>query len=1055
MISPIKTAEGAQAQAEPLRVLHVANHDIPAALPDRVPGRNFCTLSQQRIETLEQIAIDVAAVDVVVIDWAGRLPAESGAAVRALAGALPTLFVGDDTEAGMDEAIVDGGAYEWVARAELTPYWLERTLRRLHTEAVARADAILRDRDEAVYAQNESAAHFRTVLESTPIFLARLDCDLRYQWVHSSIETLQPDQLVGKLLGASAPSAAVDRLRAWAAEVVRTGEGKRAINRDVQPDSGVAVYDLTLEPTLDENGAVVGLNLAALDVTPTQRLQEALHASERRYRTLVQSTSVGVFRMATGSGHVVEKAPTWERFSGQRWPDYAEGAWIDLVHPDDRSSVEFAVRTALGSNLMQRAEGRFIEAATQLWRWCEVRIVPIADEDGAASEWVCTLRDVHDRKAAEQQVARHTQELETLLDIMPISVFFAHDARAEKITGNRMATEMMRVAPGANFSLSAQDQGLPMHYYARVNGRRAEADELPMQFAVRNGVEVNGVELEHVYDDGTVVTLLGSAKPLFDERGNVRGGVAVFADFSERKRLLEQLAASETRFAAFMENMPPQAYMKDVDGRFLYVNRAAALAANLPPEELLGKTDADAFPNLDTSALRAHDQEVLESGRPGQFSELIEIADGLHHMLAVKFPMRTSTGERCVGGVSLDITEQERIREALTISEERLRLAIRSGVLGMWEWDAGEAIVMSRRLCEFLGFETDAEEMAIPIAGIGERLHPDDAKYAYAALLDLMAQRDGEFRWALRVNAPGEEERWVELVGHLHTLRSGQRILGVAMDITEKKRAEEVIRHAHEELEREVDLRTRQLAVTNALLRREGEERLQAETQLEEIRRLLTRSQETERMRLAHELHDGPMQELATIGFELARARRRLGEVPVADELATIRQRLQEVNLELRNFAGDLRPPLLDTFGLAAAISGLVEQVQLRDPDLSYTASVPEEEPEVDDEVSLAIYRVCQQAIYNIQRHAHATAVQVQLACTPERVELTVKDDGVGFAVPPAWVEMARTGHLGIVGMEERMRALGGDFMLESAPGQGTTLRAAVPRPSAAAPAAD
>ena len=1055
MINPNKIAGRAPAQAEPLRVLHLANHGGPVELPGGTPGRRSCKLSLQRIDALKESVIHVDAVDVVMIDWAGRLSDESITAVRALAERIPILFVGDDTEGGIDEVLMDAGASEWVARAELTPYWLERTLRRLHTEAVARSDAAQRGHDETVFAQNESAAHFRTVLERTPIILARLDCELRYQWVYSSIDAIQPDRLVGRLIGADAPSAATDRMRAWAAEVVRTGKGIRAINRDVQSDSGVIVYDMTLEPTLGDNGEVVGLNLAALDVTPTHRLQKALHSSERRYRTLVQSTSVGVFRMAVGSGHVVEKAPTWERFSGQRWPDYAEGGWLDCVHPDDRSSVEFAVRTSLGSNLMQRAEARFREAERQVWRWCEIRIVPIADDDGGVSEWVCTVRDVHDRKAAEQQVVRHAQELETLLDILPMAVFFAHDARAEKISGNRMATELTRMAPGANISLSSEEPDRPTHYHARINGHRAEPDELPMQRAVRGGVEVNGVEIEHVFDDGTVIVLFGNARPLYDEGGAVRGGVAVFADFSERRRLEEQLAASETRFAAFMENMPPQAYMKDVNGKFLYVNRAAALAANASSTELLGKTDSDVFPSLDTSVLRAHDLEVLESGRPGQFSELIQMADGLHHMLAVKFPMRTSTGERCVGGVSLDITEQERIREALATSEERLRLAIRSGALGMWEWDAGEAIVMSRRLCEFLGFETGAEEMAIPIEIIGERLHPDDAISAYAALLDLMAQRDGEFRRTMRVHAPGKEEHWIELVGHLHTLGSGPRMLGVAMDITEKKRAEEVIRRAQEELEREVDLRTRQLAVTNALLRREGEERLQAEIQLEEIRRLLTRSQEGERMRLAHELHDGPMQELATIGFELARAGRKLDNIPVAEELANIRQRLQDVNFVLRNFAGDLRPPLLDTFGLAAAISGLVEQVQERNPDLSFVVAVPEEEPEVDDEVSLAIYRVCQQAIYNIQRHAQAATVQVRLECTPARVELTVKDDGVGFAVPSAWVEMARTGHLGIVGMEERMRALGGDFMLESAPGQGTTLRAAVPGPSAAAPAAD
>jgi signal transduction histidine kinase len=439
--------------------------------------------------------------------------------------------------------------------------------------------------------------------------------------------------------------------------------------------------------------------------------------------------------------------------------------------------------------------------------------------------------------------------------------------------------------------------------------------------------------------------------------------------------------------------------------------------------------------------------QVLETGEAAQFREVIETENGFHHMLSAKFPMRTPEGEPCVGGISLDITEQEQIRVALARSEERLRLAIRGGVLGVWEWSGDDFNIMSRELCAYLGLETEEEAVEVPIDLIYERIHPEDAEAIGQAIERLVALGDGEFRQSVRVVIQGSEERTVLLIGQLHTTEAGPRMLGVAMDITETKRAEALIRRSQEELEREVDIRTRQLVVTNALLQREVEERTLAEEQLEEIRRLLTRSQETERMRLAHELHDGPMQELATIGYELTRARRKVNDDELAEELGNIRERLQEVNLLLRSFAGDLRPPLLDTFGLAAAIDGLVEQVQARTPNLALTTDLPADETKMNDDLDLAIYRICQQALHNMQRHARATKAHVALRFMPEVVELTVKDNGRGFEVPETWMELAREGHLGIVGMQERIRALGGELTLTSAPGKGTTLQVKAPRP--------
>ncbi len=131
-----------------------------------------------------------------------------------------------------------------------------------------------------------------------------------------------------------------------------------------------------------------------------------------------------------------------------------------------------------------------------------------------------------------------------------------------------------------------------------------------------------------------------------------------------------------------------------------------------------------------------------------------------------------------------------------------------------------------------------------------------------------------------------------------------------------------------------------------------------------------------------------------------------------------------------------------------AAIKGLIDQVQQNNPELTIAADLPDEDAAVDEEVSLVIYRICQQALHNLQRHAQATAARVVLHVEPDHVALTVADNGVGFTPPVTWLELARDGHMGIVGMEERMRALGGSFELHSAPGNGTTIHAVTPLPT-------
>lgn len=1032
-----------------LCVLRLANHNGPFVLPAAAPDEDPIEVRTQQVVTLGDGLVLDPACPLVVIDWVGVLAPAAVASVCARTVAGCCLMIGDAAQAGAARDLKAAGATDWLAREELTPYWLARTLHSHCAAVLAEGEkqthlATLHKAMER--ALRESEAHFRAVIDHTPILLARFDRDMFYRWVHSGLPEYGSQDLLNKRLGEAAPSEASARLRAWVEEVIRTGEGMRTLNEATRPDGSKGLYDLTLEPTLDDKGNVTGVTLAGLDVTATYAIQDALRASERRYRTLVQSTSVGVLRLDGVDGHVVEIAPIWERFSGQHWPDYAYGQWLECVHPDERADVQAMMREVCAGTNSYKTEARFLEVETQMWRWCEIRLSPIAGPSGSVEEWVCVIRDINDRKVAEQQLARHARELETLLDTLPVAVFFAHDARAENITANRMGSALTRVPMGANLSLSAEGPQQSAHFYGRMNGRRVEPHELPMQRAVLTGVDVNEVEVEHVYNDGTVIALYGNARPLLDEAGNVRGGVAAFMDVTERNQLMERLASSEARFVAFMDNLPAQAYMKDAEGRYLFVNQAHVAAGGIAREQWLGRTDAELFPDQDVRAWAAHDQQVIQSEQPNQYTEVAMRAVGPRNLLSVKFPIRTRDGQLRVGGLSFDVTVQRKIEAALVMSEERLRLAVSGGALGMWEWDGKDTLLFNRRMCNFLNLEATDEETAVHSRSVVANVHADDVGQVSSAIAELIALGDGEFRSQVRVPLQNGEQRWLLLVGHLHTVDTHPHMLGVAIDVTESKRAEEVIRRAQEELEQRVELRTRQLAASNSLLRREVDERRQTEARLAEIRSLLARSQEVERMHLAHELHDGPMQELAVLGFELSRAMRSLAESPVARDIASIRDRLQTVNFVLRNVTSDLRPPLLDTFGLVAGISDLVEEAQQRSPEIAITAHLPADETALDDQVNLAIYRVCQQALHNMRRHAQATAVRVELAITDESVLLTVTDNGKGFATPKSWVELARAGHMGVAGMEERMRGIGGTFTLESAPGAGTVVRVVAPR---------
>ncbi len=200
----------------------------------------------------------------------------------------------------------------------------------------------------------------------------------------------------------------------------------------------------------------------------------------------------------------------------------------------------------------------------------------------------------------------------------------------------------------------------------------------------------------------------------------------------------------------------------------------------------------------------------------------------------------------------------------------------------------------------------------------------------------------------------------------------------------------------------------------------------------------LLRSREDERARLARDLHDGPLQ--ALIGLNMQLGLLQLPGDPAA--LNEMRAEIRGLLTELRGVCSELRPPMLDTLGLAAAIRALAEEwsaqhrVEVRLDLLPDSAlqSLP-------GEVSVNLYRIAQEALTNIARHAQAQRVDIALTLEAGRLTMTIADDGRGFALPADLHALAAQGHYGLVGLQERVNLIGGMLSLDSAPGQGTRLR--------------
>lgn len=279
-----------------------------------------------------------------------------------------------------------------------------------------------------------------------------------------------------------------------------------------------------------------------------------------------------------------------------------------------------------------------------------------------------------------------------------------------------------------------------------------------------------------------------------------------------------------------------------------------------------------------------------------------------------------------------------------------------------------------------------------------------------------------------------------------------------------QRRAEDALQRAHDDLEVRVQQRTQELAAVNHSLLEEIAERVETERSLrnseailqanqqelrqsrEDLRALagqLLTAQEEDRRRISRDLHDDINQRLAMLAMDLRQAEKDPTSPPneLRSTIRFVSERLTSISDDVRQMAYRFHPSILDDLGLVKAIRRQIDDFSARTGiKTSYVHRDPAMAP--PSELAISLYRIVQESLSNITRHAQASQVEVELICEDDLVSLSVHDNGVGFDL----AQLSQTGtHLGLLSMRERVRLAKGRFEVDSAPSQGTHIRVEIP----------
>jgi len=524
--------------------------------------------------------------------------------------------------------------------------------------------------------------------------------------------------------------------------------------------------------------------------------------------------------------------------------------------------------------------------------------------------------------------------------------------------------------------------------------------------ALKNGTSYS-VELELVRPDGTKRCVIANGEAQRDSKGAILSLRGTVQDITERK-LIEEATAL---LAAIVASSDDAIVSKTLDGVITTWNKSAERIFGYTANEVIGQHIKLIIP----PDRHAEEDDILARLRRGEridhFQTVRRRKDGTLIDVSVTISPVCDSSRRVIGAskVARDITAQKQAERALRESEQRYKVVTDASPVMVWMSGKDKlCYYFNKSWLDFTGHTMEQEVGD----GWAQGVHSDDVERCvqlYESCFD--ARRPFEMEYRLRHHSG--QYRWILDCGTPRYAPDGtfEGYIGGCLDIHDRKEAAEKIRLADETMR-------------------------------------VMKVQDEERRRIARDLHDSAGQTLTVLGLSLAQLVQSAEHVApeLAKEGRQIEEVVQQLHREIRTTSYLLHPPLLDEAGLMSALDWYVQGVAQRSG-MAIELVFSDGFGRLPAEMELAIFRVVQECLTNIHRHANSKTAFIRIARENRNVCIEVRDEGKGISTERLTEIQSRGSGVGIAGIRERLRQLSGEMKIESS-GSGTTVFATIPLPN-------